>query len=550
MKSFIWFVFSVLFGTILGLPKVSGQVAAWDYGKSDSLFKSGAYAEALQENLKALRFVEKSGSCTEIVHAHIQIGRIHYFLTNRQEAIRWFRKSLPMARACGVDSLVGKCYKNLGALFFENEQLDSAVLYLENASLFLSRSHNAKDLSQLYSSLFEVYAGSKKEANLAKNYLDSCGKYATMCGDPDQFAFYQIKLGRYYYETGNCRKAIVNFQELIKYYQKRNFKDGLMYTLSNLALAQAKCGEGDSSVATMMYRDQVKETIFREKTAENLAKYEALYDTQKKEIENLELRQKNKWLISWFTVGFLVFLILGIGGYKFQQLRIQRKQAEQKKEEQRQRFLEVIQVQEQERTRIAGDLHDGLGHLMAALKLNTSALSVTDESNGRILENAQTIIDQASREVRQISHQLMPQSLSEIGILASLQELANRINPTGKIQIRILNEEEMPLSREMQVAVYRLVQEVLNNAMKHSGATEFCIGYTITNHVMTLVLEDNGVGMERSAEQNSKGIGWKNIRSRVEIIGGQMKVFSEKNQGLKIEFEIPLDSGTLTHKGA
>ncbi|HOY96106.1 MAG TPA: tetratricopeptide repeat protein, partial [Catalimonadaceae bacterium] len=173
MKGFTWFIFSVLIGAFVVIPQASGQGAGWDYHKSDSLFKSGAYAEALQENLKALRFVEKSGSCSEIVHAHIQIGRIHYFLTNRLEAIRWFRKSLPMASACGVDSLVGKSYKNLGALFFEEQQPDSAIHYLEKARLFLSPSHNAKDLSQLFSSLFEVFSRSKKNIVLGKQYLDS-----------------------------------------------------------------------------------------------------------------------------------------------------------------------------------------------------------------------------------------------------------------------------------------------------------------------------------------------------------------------------------------
>lgn len=533
--------FTFTFISLLGFG-AKAQPSHWNYHKSDSFFKAGAYAEALQENLTAMKFLEKEGSCAEITNANIQVGRIYYFLTDRTEATKWFRKALILAQKCGLDSLQGKCYRNLGSLFFEDAQIDSASFYLEKARELFTPHGNAKDLAQLYATLFEVHFQKNKNGKEAKQYLDSCALYSKLCGDPNQFSFYKIKWGRFCYENGDCQKAIQIYNELEVYYRTNGFKDGLMYTLSSLALAQAKCNLADQGVATMLQRDEVKDSIFKEKTAKELANYEAIFETQKKEIENLELRQRNEKLVGMFTFGSLAAILLAFSGYKWREFRRDKRVAEEKKEAQRQRFLDVIEMQEQERTRIAADLHDGLGHLMAALKLNTSALEVQDESNAKILANAQTIIDQASKEVRQISHQLMPQSLTEIGLVASLSELANRINQSGKMQIQMEGGTEIPLDRKTQVAVYRVVQEVLNNALKHSKATLFTITFWIENQTLFLNLEDNGMGMDLGQETKSKGIGWRNIRSRVELINGTMQVYSSKNKGLKIEIQIPLEA--------
>lgn len=288
-----------------------------------------------------------------------------------------------------------------------------------------------------------------------------------------------------------------------------------------------------------MYYTDLRDKVYKDKTAENAAKYETLFNTKTKEIENLDLKRKNQLLFWFIVLGIILAGVISFTIYKIKANNKQRKFNEQLKEEQRKRFLEVLQTQENERSRIASDLHDGVGHLLSAIKLNLSALSAENNNDKSITDNLGKMVDSASLEVRQISHELMPQSLTELNIISALNELANRINKSNSITVIVSSQNEITdISKKTQIVVYRIIQEILNNILKHAKASAVDINLTHSESKLFLVIQDNGIYFDENAIKNSDGIGWKNIRARIEMFNGEYSISSNTSGGTKISVSL------------
>lgn len=530
-----WVFFVLIFGYwITGFA----QSPEKHHHRGDSLFSIGLYAECLEERFKALNLLEKTGSCRQKSIGLLQIGRSYYYLQNRKEARTWLQKSLDAAKVCNFDSLIGINYRNLAALFIETQKSDSAILYLKESRNALARTKNPTEMAILCAMMFETYR-SWHNYKVARQWLDSCALYNRLLDDPNQKAFYLIKEGIFWQDLKDYPRAEKYFSEAGNLYQKISSTDGYMYALSCLGRVQHEVGNFEKAYQTIFRLMAIRDTVFKEQTAKNLARYQTQFETHKKEMENLALKHQNDRQLIGFGLVFFVLILGGFGIFKVRDASHRRKLEAQKREEQRIRFSEVIRAQEEERTRIAQDLHDGLGHLMAAIKLNTSAIEVSDEQNQKILTHAGNIIDQASKEVRQISHRLMPQSLSDLGLAESIHELATRLNESGKIRVEVQGKGEFSVEKQMAIGIYRIVQEVLNNALKHAEASVFSIQYGLENDEFNLILSDNGKGFEMKKIDDRSGLGWKNIRSRVEILNGRMDLKSKPGEGTQVEVYIP-----------
>lgn len=500
----------------------------------DSLFNIGSYAEVLQKNLEELSANRLKSDCPTLAKAHFKIGRSYYYLNNKKEAIHWFKTSNEYALSCKLDSIIGKNYRNIGAIYCEMSLNDSSMYYLNKARPFLKKWNNQKELSTLYAVYFELSFKNLKDTKNGEAYLDTCEIYSNAKNDLNTYAFYLVKRGIFYRNTKNCDLAIKSLKAAKKAYESIHQIEGQMYALTCLASVYSQCDMADSSFMTMMYHNNLRDTIFRHKTAENLAKYQSLFEIKTKEIENLELKRKNQLLFWSIFLGAVVVGGISFFVYKIKSIKKQKTFDEQLREQQRLRFLEVLQAQEQERTRIASDLHDGVGHLLSAIRLNISALSKQDSKDSEITNNLSKIIDTASTEVRQISHQLMPQSLSELGLTESLNELANRINKTNTIALSLTtNLDDITISKKSQIAIYRIIQEILNNIIKHAQAKVINIDILCEKPKLRINISDDGKYFDTRQLELTDGIGWRNIKARIELFNGTCEIVSKKEKGTK-----------------
>ncbi len=207
-----------------------------------------------------------------------------------------------------------------------------------------------------------------------------------------------------------------------------------------------------------------------------------------------------------------------------------------KLERQSKRFL--IEGQEKERERIARDLHDGLGAMLTTMKLRLS-----NELNKNTKEELTHLLDEAIKEARNLSRNLMPTVLVDFGLFDALAQLAQSTEKNTGITVKYSSDcehERSRLKKSKQVYVYRIVQEVFNNALKHADCTELLLSITEFEDQMNVFIKDNGKGLENSSNSESSGLGFKNIKERTELLKGEL-ILESDNHGTTLEINIPIE---------
>lgn len=210
------------------------------------------------------------------------------------------------------------------------------------------------------------------------------------------------------------------------------------------------------------------------------------------------------------------------------------------KELEREVLRAVIRTQESERKRFAKDLHDGIGQILSASKMQLYSLEeASEESRSELIPELRSMIENAIDETRNITHDLMPNELRDFGLVKACENLLERVWKSKGVEVHLEKaQEELRLGEDLQIASYRILQEAVNNAVKHSGASELRAGIEAEAEALHLWVQDNGVGFER--DQEEQGIGTANMRRRAELFGGSIDIRSEKDRGTLVEVRLPL----------
>lgn len=208
--------------------------------------------------------------------------------------------------------------------------------------------------------------------------------------------------------------------------------------------------------------------------------------------------------------------------------------------EREKRLLALFDGQEQERQRLSRELHDSLGQKLVALKLNFGSIKIKETEADK--ERASSILSQLDhtiKEVRQISSNLMPPVLAEFGLNTGIKQLCNEYAHANKSIIQYNYQgEDLHLPQEKMMYIYRIIQEALNNAVKHAKADEINVQMLKRGNSLVLLIADDGIGFDTSLKQNGNGIF--NIRERVNILDGRFQVNSQKGHGTILNIKIPL----------
>jgi signal transduction histidine kinase len=202
----------------------------------------------------------------------------------------------------------------------------------------------------------------------------------------------------------------------------------------------------------------------------------------------------------------------------------------------------IIQGQELERSRMAKDLHDGLGGILSGIKLNLSSMKgnmVIHENDAQLFSRSIIQLDNAIGEMRRVAHNMMPEALLKFGLPEAIQDYCDGINESNMVKIKFIPiGMEQPLEKSTEVILYRIVQELSNNAIKHAAAKNIFIQLNKHEQGITLTVEDDGKGFD--VAQMSKGAGLQNVQSRVDYLKAVMEINSIAGEGASFNIEIPL----------
>jgi two-component system NarL family sensor kinase len=193
----------------------------------------------------------------------------------------------------------------------------------------------------------------------------------------------------------------------------------------------------------------------------------------------------------------------------------------------------VLESESKERFRIARDLHDSVGQMLSVIKMH---LSNSSENNA-----LGEIVDKTISEVRSISHNLIPEALN-FGLKRALEELIDKTNLDGKVEVSLIFEIEksnLRLSQEKELMLFRIIQELIGNTLKHANATVIQLNFQLNHDQLEVLIVENGIGFDLNKIDESKGLGWKNTYARLALISGVITISSEKNKGSKIKIIIP-----------
>jgi signal transduction histidine kinase len=329
--------------------------------------------------------------------------------------------------------------------------------------------------------------------------------------------------------------------------------------LNDLAQTQFALGKHAAAYLNLHDAMTLRDSINEARRIATLEEMQARFDLSQKDnelkINQLELRQRtqqrNGTLLAACLLALLAFLIYY--GLR-RRLRTNQQLAAQAAEIQRQTLrqleqdhqLSVLQAmmdgQEQERTRIANDLHDGLGGLLAAVKSHVGALAPGPDTALR--EKTAQLIDEACGEVRRIAHNMLPRALAHAGLGGALEDLARDLEKQGlhcDLEIQGLHQAELTAAQNVQI--YRIVQELSNNALKHARARRLLLQILAHQDVLTLLVEDDGQGFD--PESPAGGIGLASVRSRVAFLQGSVEWDSVPGEGTTVVVQIPLPKKKL-----
>jgi len=309
-------------------------------------------------------------------------------------------------------------------------------------------------------------------------------------------------------------------------------------------------GDFESAYELLVKQKEFQEEyLLRESSLEAIADLKVKFEKDQLTIKLLEeevINPKNqeRMTILWISLGGMALIV--VIGFLYNQNRAKAAQLELNEAHREQQIIamrSMLEGQEKERSRIARDLHDGLGNLLSTLKVNFGSLQINfdDKNSQKIYGSASQMIDEACTEVRKIAHEMMPQALKKLGLKKAIEDLVLKMNSSYDFETEFhVHGSEKIFDDNTNVMIYRIVQEALNNIVKYAKATEVSIQLTYSDDWIDLTIEDDGVGFDPGKIDPDKGMGLKSIAFRTEFIGGTFDLDSSPGRGTLIAINIPL----------
>jgi len=332
-------------------------------------------------------------------------------------------------------------------------------------------------------------------------------------------------------------KAVKLTEEALFISRKINLIDGVITSLDVHSRNLAEAGNYKEAYKFKQEQNHLLLDRFNGDLNKKISDAEATFKNAeiRYEKEVAILREKKEKQV--YLVGFAG--LLSVAGFIFYYI-FQKRSIKQKAQLQQAQIKSVLDGEEKERTRIAKDLHDGIVQDLTAIKLHLNAgIEENGFVNKKIVTDAVESIDKASKEVRNISYQMMPATLIQLGFIPAIEDLLKRVLAPGNIQYdfeQIGITERLP--ENIEVSIFRITQELLNNVLKHSEANFVSVLITLKANMVTMIFEDNGKGFDEKTIK--KGIGFNSIGSRLALLNGDIKYEKPEGTGTVAIIKIPV----------
>lgn len=337
----------------------------------------------------------------------------------------------------------------------------------------------------------------------------------------------------------------------IEYSKKQSVQQAILYYSGLLSDVQAYKGDFKNAYQNTQFKFKYRDSLFSQENKNAIAKLESEKEVTILKTSNEKKLTLNKILIGSAT-GFILFTLLGYRNFKNKQ-----KVSSQQQELQKQKITELekdkqllaidamLKGQEEERSRIAKDLHDGLGGMLSGTKLsfiNMKENLILTPENAVQFDKSLSMLDNTIADLRKVAHNLMPEALVKFGLQEAVRDFCSSIQSSANLKVVYQPlGQNVKLSNTAEVFTYRIIQELVNNAVKHAEATQIIVQLNIYNNKVSIAVEDDGKGYDVNALANSKGAGMDNIKYRVQYFNGTIDTVTSAGNGTSVNVELRVE---------
>ncbi|GEP49863.1 two-component sensor histidine kinase [Flavobacterium noncentrifugens] len=553
----------------------------------------GNYDSAIYYFQKSKPFAVKASNQRGIGQVYVNSANSYQFKGDYETATKYYLKGIPVFEKLKDSNAVSQSYQNLTGLYANIKNYKLEEFYLKKAIQY-SRSSDKEQLGLLYGDFGLFYARNDKFKE-ALSYFKKTEALSLQDSSKVLSFFSNRNLGEYYRLTKKSEIAIPYYEKALGLTVALNDafqKSDLLYTLSGLYLNEKDYkkaffyGQESLNLAKninareVVYRSQrrlsvilnalhqpqkaftlleqsytLRDTVFDENHIKQISLMQTQFETEKKDkaIANQRaqlkknevelIKRKTTIACAIATAIALALLSLGIWLFFRQSQKLKNKEILALQQQQEITKLEaLIDGEEKERRRIAQELHDGINGDLSAIKfrilgIDESNLSADDKEN---LTTTVEMIDQSCAQVRNISHNLMPASIIDFGLVETVQQYCSKISQSHPLELDFQyfgNPATLP--KKSETVIYRIIQELINNIIKHSRATTALVQMNFHENELFITVEDNGVGFDVKNARN--GLGLKNIESRIQLLKAGLEIDSS-NKGTSFQINIDLNS--------
>jgi len=542
------------------------------------------FDSALGLTKDALQLANQFGDEQRIIIAQQNLSATYAYLQDYESALQYLLPSIAYFEKTNNDARLSLVYDHLGVIYRETKQYEKSLEYHQKALVIARKAENKYEIANVLSNLGNAYTSLKKYDtaisvlqeslliakkenydNIVSNVTSNIGGLLIKQGKYDSLNFYSIEGLRLAKKLGDSLNMVNNIYGLaLAAFYNKDFKKSEEEAKTGFAMAQQRnyleplqlfadilselnLVKGDLKNHDYYKRLSIElsEMFFSEKMQRNVQTLDKKFDTEKKEqqlqLQQVTIRQKStlNYVLIGSTVALLIISLLSYRTYTQKRKLQQQKITELENEKLLLATQSILKGQEDERSRMAKDLHDGLGGLLSGVKLQLGAMKgnlILSEEMGKTFNNALGKLDESISEMRRVAHNLMPEALMKLGLQQALQDYCEGLSEG---QPFVINSQFHGLEKRMdaatEVVVYRIVQELLNNAVKHSGASTILAQVMRQENNLTITVEDDGKGFDKEAVV--QGAGLKNIRSRVDYLKGQLDIQTKDGKGTSVHID-------------
>jgi len=509
------------------------------------------FQQAAQYYIKSISAKEKFGLAGNLVYSYCNLSSLFGDMGEHDKQLEYARKGVSVARQGGVGQHIMSAYVVLANCQDMREDYRSAKIAIDSARIYFDEEENVDNIDILFGyhlvlaqvfrkldQLDSAFYFFDKSFELAKKYNYAYGKAES-----------QVQMGAVALlqkKHTDSEKYLLGGIEAAKAVNNFGILDDAYKYLSDIYAVTGRYKQAYESFQT--YKE-LSDSLLSMESKKNTTELEKKYESEKKDkqinLQVAQLRERRFWNYSLVgaAVILLIISLLFYRNYKQKQKLQEQRIRELEKEQQLTATDAVLKGEEQERARLAKDLHDGLGGMLSGIKYSFQTMKgnlIMTPDNTQAFERSMDMLDSSIKEMRRVAHNMMPEALVKFGLDTALKDFCNDINQSGAIRstYQSIGLENAAIEQTTAITVYRIVQELMNNTMKHAAAKSAIVQVSKTNGEISITVEDDGKGFDPLVLQLAKGIGWSNIQSRVEYLKGKVDVQSEPGKGTSVHIEL------------